>query len=288
MTGFGRAETEEDNRKITVELKSVNHRFLDINIRMPRTLGFAEELIRKAVKERLFRGRVDIFINYFAPAGDAKKAVADMGLMRSYLEAARQAAGELELHDDIALSHMLRIPDVILIEEAPEDEQRLSRLVAGAVEAALGALLEMRAREGAELTASIAACLEALGALCRRIDALKSQTTGDYAEKLRARIAELIAGADIDEARFATEVALMADRADITEEIVRLGTHIGQFQSALAGGDAVGRKLDFLVQEINRELNTIGSKSQDAGITGAVIEGKSLVEKIREQVQNIE
>lgn len=288
MTGFGRAEAEQDNRKVTVELKSVNHRFLDINIRIPRTLGFAEELVRKAIKQRLARGRVDVFINYFSLAGDAKTAVADTGLMRSYLEAARKAAGEIGMVDDLALSHMIRMPDVILIDEAPEDEDRLSKLVGSAVETALEALNDMRAREGDALKTNISECLEALTAVQSRIETRKAETAGEYALKLRQRITELMAGTDMDEARFASEVALMADRADITEEIVRLKTHIDHFNSALGGGEAVGRKLDFLVQELNRELNTIGSKSQDTDITGAVIEGKSLVEKIREQVQNIE
>lgn len=288
MTGFGRAEAEQDNRKVTVELKTVNHRFLDINIRIPRTLGFAEELVRKAIKQRLARGRVDVFINYFTLAGDVKTAVADTGLMRSYLEAARKAADEIGITDDLALSHMLRIPDVILIDEAPEDEERLAKLVGSAIGKALDALSDMRAREGDALKINISECLDALALVSGRIENRKAETAGDYSQKLRQRISELMAGTDIDESRFATEIALMADRADINEEIVRLKTHIDHFKSALGGGEAVGRKLDFLVQELNRELNTIGSKSQDTDITGAVIEGKSLVEKIREQVQNIE
>jgi len=288
MTGFGRAEVEEDGRKLTIELKTVNHRFLDINIRIPRTLGFAEELIRKSIKDRLARGRVDVFVNYSTLESDAKTAVADIGLMRSYLEAARHAAGETGIQDDLQLSHMIRIPDMIVIQEASEDEDRLSRIVLKAAQQAIEALEGMRLREGESLKLNIIECLDALEAIRSRIDDRKDEVVSEYAVKLRQRISELIANTEIDEARFNTEVALMADRADVTEEIVRLGTHINEFRKAVSDKKAVGRKLDFMVQEMNREINTIGSKSQDYDITGAVIEGKSIIEKIREQVQNIE
>jgi uncharacterized protein (TIGR00255 family) len=288
MTGFGRAEVEEDGRKLTVELKTVNHRFLDINIRIPRTLGFTEELIRKSIKERLSRGRVDVFVNYSTLESDAKTAIADLGLMRSYLEAARHAAEETGIQDDLQLSHMIRIPDMIVIDEASEDEDRLSRLVQKAASQAIESLEGMRLREGESLKINILECLDALEAIRRRVDARKDDVVSEYAAKLRQRISELIANTEIDEARFNTEVALMADRADVTEEIVRLGTHINEFRKVVADKNAVGRKLDFMVQEMNREVNTIGSKSQDYDITSAVIEGKSIIEKIREQVQNIE
>ena len=288
MTGFGRAEVEEEGRKLTIELKTVNHRFLDINIRIPRTLGFTEELVRKTIKDRLSRGRVDVFVNYSALAGDAKKAVADIALMRSYLHTSRQAALEVGLNDDLALSHMIRIPDMILIQEAEEDEERLSGLVEKASVLAIEALQGMREREGASLKVNILECLTALEAICQRVNARKDQVIAEYAVRLRQRVAELIAGTEIDEARFNTEIALMADRADITEEIVRLSTHISEFGKAVNESSAVGRKLDFMVQEMNREVNTIGSKSQDYEITALVIEAKSIIEKIREQVQNIE
>jgi len=288
MTGFGRAQAEQDGRKVTLELKTVNHRFLDLNIRIPRALGFAEEAVRKGIKEKLSRGHVDVFISYSAVASDAKTARADIGLMRSYLHAARQAAREVGVEDDIALSHLIRIPDIILIEEAAEDEDRLTNIVREALSLALESLDEMRLREGAELKASLLACLDELQGILADIESRKGLVPAEYAEKLRQRISELTAGTDIDEARFTTEVALMADRSDISEETVRLATHISQFRNTMMGEGAVGRKLDFIVQEMNRELNTIGSKSGDMTITNAVIAGKSVVEKIREQVQNIE
>ncbi len=288
MTGFGRAEVEEDGRKLTVELKTVNHRFLDMNIRMPRTLGFTEELIRKTIKDRLSRGRVDVFVNYSALAGDTKAVTADVELMRAYLDAARNAAEETGLIDNLQLSDLIRIPDIITIEEEKEDEDRLSRLVETASIKAIEALEGMRQREGKALKDNILECLDALDAVRRRIDLKKDAVVADNAVKLKQRIADLMANSEIDESRFNTEVALMADRADVTEEIVRLGTHINEFRKAANEADAVGRKLDFMVQEMNREMNTIGSKSQDYDMTAAVIEGKSIIEKIREQVQNIE
>lgn len=288
MTGFGRAEAELDGRKVTIEIKTVNHRFLDINIRLPRTLGFTEEMIRKNIKDNLERGRVDVFINYSASVDEAKKAVPDLGLINSYLLAARQAAETTGLTDDIKLSHIISMPDAIVIDEAPEDEEKQSTLVSSALTSALGVLTDMRKREGEELKASILECLGKLKEIAATIDSRKDNVPKEYAEKLKQRISELLAGSDTDEARFNAEVAYMADKADITEEIVRLETHINQFKAAVSDKTAIGRKLDFMVQEMNRELNTIGSKSQDMNITNAVIEGKSIVEKIREQVQNIE
>ncbi len=288
MTGFGRAEAEGSGQHITIELKAVNQRYLDINIRAPISLGFAEEHIRKAVKERLGRGRVDIFISYSAMEAGTRKVTADLGLIASYVQTARQAAKKAGLKDDVKLSHILRIPDVIRIEGAREDEETLLGIVNQALHTALDALIGMRTREGASLQKSIEQYLGELSGIVGAIDDVKDDVLRDSAEKLKQRISELLSGSDIDEARFNTEVAYIADRADISEELVRLKTHIAQFEAAAKASDAVGRKLDFMVQEMNRELNTIGSKSSSMTITNAVIEGKSIVEKIREQVQNIE
>lgn len=288
MTGFGRSKSEDGGRRLTVEIKSVNHRFLDINIRMPRTLLFAEDNIRGLIKKKLSRGRVDIFINYTEVLGEDKKAVVDIGLFRSYIKAAREAAALAGVNDDLALSHIIKIPDIISVEEEPADEYLLKDILSQAVNGAVDALIDMRSREGAELKKSIEECIETLSGVCEKIEERNIRIAGEYADKLKKRVNELLLGFDIDEARFATEVALMADRADITEETVRLRAHIGQIEQTLQGGGAAGRKLDFLVQELNREINTIGSKSYDTGISGLVVEAKSLIEKIREQIQNIE
>ena len=288
MTGFGRAEAERDGRKIMIEIKAVNHRFLDINIRMPRSLGFTEESIRKTIKGNLSRGRVDVYVNYSALRDDAKTAKVDLGLIRSFLDAARVSAEQTGITDDLQLSDIVRIPDAILIEEAAEDEQQQTALVDDALDTALGALTDMRQREGDALGHNLLECLDALGSITETIDSRKDDVPKVYSERLKQRIAELLEGCEVDPARFNTEVAYIADKADITEEIVRLKTHIQQFKSTMSKDIAVGRKLDFIVQEMNREMNTIGSKSQDMQITNAVIEGKSVLEKIREQVQNIE
>ncbi len=288
MTGFGRAEAEKAGRRVTIELKAVNQRYLDLNVRAPITLGFAEEHIRKSIKARLSRGRIDVYVGYSAMEAETKKATADVGLITSYVQAARQAGHKAGLKDDIKLSHILRIPDVIRIEGAQENEDALLGLVDEALSAALGALADMRAREGASLQQSLVQYLGELSGIVSVIDAEKDTVPKEGAEKLKARISDLLAGNDIDETRFNAEVAYIADRADISEELVRLRTHITQFEAAMKPSEAVGRKLDFMVQEMNRELNTIGSKSSSMVITNAVIEGKSVVEKIREQVQNIE
>ena len=288
MTGFGRAEAEQAGRRVTIELKAVNQRYLDLNLRAPYSLGFAEEHIRKTIKGRLSRGRIDVFVGYSALEAEAKKATADIGLIMSYVQTARQAAVKAGLEDDVKLSHILRIPDVIRIEGAQEDQDALLKIVDEALLAALSALADMRAREGASLQQSLEQYLGELSGIVTVINAEKDTVPKESAEKLKVRISELLSGSDIDEARFNSEVAYIADRADISEEIVRLKTHITQFEAAMKTTEAVGRKLDFMVQEINRELNTIGSKSSSMVITNAVIEGKSIVEKIREQVQNIE
>lgn len=288
MTGFGRAEAEQNGKKITVEIKTVNHRFLDINIRMPRTMGFAEEGIRKSIKSNLERGRVDVFINYTSLGGESKSAQADTGLIRSYVDAARQASKECSLNDDLALSHILRIPEAIIISEEQEDEKELSKIMQTALKEALKKLVDMREREGTHLEKNIKSYLSELAKITKLIDSKKDYVSKEYSDKLKQRLSDLLDGAEIDETRFNSEIAYIADKADITEEIVRLNTHIKQFSDISSKKTAVGRKLDFVVQEMNRELNTIGSKTSDISITNAVIEGKSIVEKIREQVQNIE
>lgn len=288
MTGFGRGEAEHEGRRVTIELKAVNQRYLDLNVRAPITLGFAEEHIRKTIKGRLSRGRVDAFVGYTALESESKKVIADAGLIESYMKSARKAARKAGLKDDVKLSHILRIPDMIRIEGIRENDEALLSLVDKALTAALDSMTDMRGREGASLQASIKQYLEDLSGVVSAIDAEKDTVPKESAEKLKQRITDLLEGNDIDEARFNTEVAYIADRADISEEIVRLKTHITQFDAAMKSSEAVGRKLDFMVQEMNRELNTIGSKASSMSITNKVIDGKSIVEKVREQVQNIE
>ena len=211
-----------------------------------------------------------------------------MALIKSFVGAARLAAQECELEDDLMLSHIIRIPDAIAVQEEKADEETLEKLLQSALKDALDMLTDMRDREGAHLKQNIDECLKQLSEILELIESKKDYVSKEYRDKLKLRITELLEGTEVDETRFNTEIAYIADKADVNEEIVRLGTHIKQFEQIAKNGKEAGRKLDFVVQEMNRELNTIGSKSSDIDIIKAVIEGKSTVEKIREQVQNIE
>lgn len=287
MTGFGRFKTEQDGRKITLEIKSVNHRFLDINIRLPRILLFAEDSIRKIISNNIARGRIDVFVNYTETLGEEKKAVADLSFLASFIDSARKAAQQTGLKDDLSLSHIIAIPGIISVEEQIEDEKKILNVLSVAVCSAMEQLKAMRAHEGAQLKKSIKECTDALFNICGLIKRRSQGNAKEYAERLREKIAALMES-ETDETRFATEVAIMAERADITEELVRLNAHLTQINQIIECETAAGRKLDFLVQELNREANTIGSKACDIEITRLVVEAKSVIEKMREQVQNIE
>ncbi len=288
MTGFGRAVSIQDGRELTVELKSVNHRFLDISIRLPRSVSFAEDAIRKALSEKLSRGHVDVFVNYKNGRSDARTVSVDKTLLLAYIEAGMEAAEAANLPCDVTLSAALRYPDVLTVAEAEEDQAALVRMAAEAAQKAAGELAKMREEEGQRLCADLSQRGESLKTLIARIAERAPLVVADYQARLSERIAELIGDVAVDEARLATEVALFADRASITEELVRLKSHLVQMEKMLSSKDATGRKLDFLVQEMNREINTIGSKASDLEIANLVIEGKAEIEKIREQVQNIE
>ncbi len=287
MTGYGRCILARDGREVTLELKSVNHRFLDIAFRMPRSFAFMESELRARMAERLTRGHVDVFISYKNTRADARQVRLDGQLLNAYLTALRAGGSQAGLDDDLCLRDVLNMQDVLSVEEAEEDQEALSALVYDALDAALASLAQMRATEGAALQADVMARLERLETLSQEMDARAPEWLAEYREKLRARIDE-ICSAQLDETRLAQEVALTADRAAIDEETVRLRSHISQMRALLASDEPTGRKLDFLVQEMNREVNTTGSKSSDIRLTNLVVEAKSEIEKIREQIQNIE
>lgn len=288
MTGYGRGSAMRDGREITVEFKSVNHRFLDVSTRLPRHIAFLEEPLRRFLSERLARGHVDVFVNYRNTRSDARTVRIDTALLGAYLAAARQAAAELSLPDDIGLCAALRLPDVTEIAEADEDRDAVCALCLEAAEIAVGELLEMRRLEGERLGADLAGRIDAVLALTERIAVRAPLVVEEYRQKLNDRIEQILQTGEIDRARLATEVTLFADRASIDEEIVRLRSHVAQARLLMAGDEPAGRKLDFVVQEMNREFNTIGSKANDGTLTGCVLAGKNEIEKIREQVQNIE
>lgn len=273
---------------MTVELKSVNHRYLDVGMRLPRHLSFLEDPIRSALGARLSRGHVDVFVNYRNLRSDARSVEIDVPLLSAFVAAARQANETLELRDDLSLTAALRLPDVSNVREADEDPEALLSLLSCAISGAIDALLVMRKQEGDRLSVYLNNCADTVESLTVQIANRAPIVVEEYRVKLNERIAALLGNVEVDRARLATEVALFADKASIDEEISRLHSHIAQLRSLLADPEPAGRKLDFVVQEMNREFNTIGSKANDGELTKLVLTGKAEIEKIREQVQNIE
>ena len=287
MTGYGRACIERDGRQLTVELKSVNHRFLDLSFRMPRSFSFLEDEMRRLIGSRLARGHVDAFVTYRNLRSDARTVTADVALAKAYDTALSQLSEMTEARDDRTLMSIGRLPDVLVISEAEEDREALKELMAETLRGALSELCSMRAREGESLASDVQIRLNRLEQFARDINARCPETVKAYEARLRERIEELI-GANVDEQRLLTEVAIMVDRSAVSEELVRLDSHIAQMRETMVLDESVGRKLDFIVQELNREVNTISSKSQDIPITQIVVGAKAEIEKMREQVQNVE
>lgn len=287
MTGYGRCKIEEDGREMTVEVKSVNHRFLDVSCRLARHLSFLDESVRAGVSARLARGHVDVFVSYANQREDAKEVRVDTALALAYRRAYAQLGEALGMDAGVPLSEYARMPDVLTVQEREEDQDAVSALFERALDGALAGLLAMREREGENLRRDIHEKADNLEALRAQIAQRAPLVVAEYREKLRQRIAALTEG-EIDEARLVTEVAIFADRAAIDEELVRLLSHIGQLRAAAEETESVGRKLDFLTQELGREVNTIGSKASDAEIARLVVAAKGEIEKLREQVQNVE
>ena len=288
MTGYGRSSVEHDGRQLTIELKSVNHRFLDISFRMPRSFGFLEDAMRRQIGAVLSRGHVDVFATYRNMREDSKLVTVDEALLKAYMTAFDRIEAATGLRDDRSLSVAARLPDVMVVAEAEEDQDALKALVEEALTEALSQMRDMRAKEGEALRADIASRVDRLEDMTVRIEARYPDTVTEYRQKLEARVQELLGGATVDEQRLLQEVALMADKSAIAEETVRLHSHFQQIRGFLTQTEPAGRKLDFIVQELNREVNTISSKSQDVPITNLVVEAKAEIEKIREQVQNVE
>ncbi len=288
MTGYGRGAASLDGRELTIELKSVNNRFLDIGMKLPRQLSFLEDAFRKLLSASLNRGHVDVFVNYRNLRSDAKTVRVDEALLKAYLTSARESAKALDLVDDLTLSRALSLPDVTVILPADEDQQALKELGEAVMSAAIDSLKAMRRKEGERLKLDLSARMNAMTGYAAAIEKRAPSVAEEYRTKLTARIEELLGETEVDRARLATEVAIFADRAAIDEEIVRLNTHLIHFTELLDLDEPVGRKMDFLVQEMNRECNTIGSKANDAELTSIVLLCKAEIEKLREQIQNIE
>lgn len=287
MTGYGKAEYALEHDKISVEMRSVNHRYGEISIKLPRTLICFENDVRKAVSERLKRGKIDVFIQLEAVA-DSRKPHVNVPLARAYYEAFSSLSGELGIRDSVPLSLIVSQKDVLAVAENDERSQEMRDGLLAAVAEAVEALEGMRIREGKELADDLRGRRGALACLMDRVACRAPSVPLEYAEKISSRLARFAQENMPDEARIAQEIAIMADRGDITEEQVRFASHLVQFDAALQAAEPVGRKLDFLLQEMGREINTIGSKANDGEITACVVELKAELEKIREQAQNIE
>ncbi len=286
MTGYGRATVEKDGRQLTVELKSVNHRFLDLSFRMPRNLMFLEEDARKIIGARLSRGHVDIFMTYRNLRSDARTVSVDTALFNAYAAALENIA-DCGLEDDRTLMRVAQMPDVLVVTEAEEDQDALKTLLRETLNAALDSLIAMRTREGLSMEKDLNSKVDAIERMTHSIEERYPETVREYRTRLQAAIEDLI-GQQVDETRLLTEVAIMADRSAIAEETVRLTSHIAQLRETFSKSEPIGRRLDFLVQELNREVNTISSKSQDVPITRLAVEMKAEIEKLREQLQNVE
>lgn len=287
MTGYGCGLICEDGREMTVEVKSVNHRFLDVSFRLARSIAFLDDAVRTGVAARLARGHVDVFVNYVNRREDAHRVHVDTQLAKAYQQAAGELSDVLGVKNDLPLAEYMRLPDVLTVEASEEDRDAVRELFMRALNLALDGLTAMRTREGNSLRGDMLTKLDAIDALREQIALRAPNVVEEYRAKLSQRLSALLSG-EIDEARFAAEVAIFADRAAIDEELVRLSSHIAQLRATTELDEPVGRKLDFLVQELNREVNTIGSKASDAQIAGCVVAAKGEIEKLREQVQNIE
>lgn len=288
MTGYGKGDSSTPHGSFIVEIRSVNHRYGEISVRLPRSLYALENDIKRLASAHLKRGKIDISVQWdeTTPANTVPQL--DMAVARGYFDAYARLAKELNLPQDAAPSYIMSLKGVMKEMAASVDETELQPQLLAAVQSAVTALEEMRIREGEALADDLKARRKQIAGWSGLIGERTPQMVIDYRQKLKARLDQLLDGVEMDENRLSQEVALLADRCDITEELVRLASHFSQFDEALCSSEPVGRKLDFLMQEMNREVNTIGSKSNDAGITNLVIQIKAEMEKMREQVQNVE
>lgn len=288
MTGFGRCQKTLGSRDITVEIKAVNHRYLEFSSRLPRSLGFIEDKLKAQVQSRIARGKVEVSVTVAEQKGSASRVTLNEGLALSYLEELRIFARKNGLTDDLTLSDFCRLPDLFTTRMAEVDEDALWRDISETADGALDSFIAMRRREGEKLSADLAAKLYNILTLVEAVERRSPETAEAYRQRLYKKLGELLADRQIDDSRVLTEAALFADKVAVDEETVRLRSHIDQFRHILTLEEPVGRKFDFLVQEMNREANTIGSKAQDAEMARIVVELKSEIEKVREQIQNIE
>ena len=288
MTGYGRAQELVGDKDITVEIKTVNHKGFEFYARTSRGCSFLEDKLKKLVNESVSRGKVDLFLTVASVGDDSCVVELNKPLAASYIAALRQLSEDYSLKDDISVMSVARFPDLFTVKKAEEDEDALWEAVKSVTEKALDSLVSMRITEGAKLLADVDSRLDTVLGFVSVVEEHQPETLAKYKERLRERIEELIGDAKVDEQRLLTECAVFADRIAVDEETVRLRTHVEHFRKIISSGEPVGRKLDFIVQEMNREANTIGSKAQNTEIAHTVVDIKAEIEKIREQIQNIE
>ena len=288
MTGYGRAVETVNGREFTVELRSVNNRYLDCNVKLPRSLTFAEEAVKQAVKATISRGKVDVYISVRSESAADVQVTLNAAMVEGYLAAMKEMAEKYDIRDDISVSLLSRMNDVFTVEKPEVDEEQLLADLMSQVNAALTDFNAMRTTEGAALAKDLLTRRQIILDLVAQVEEGNAQTVIDYRARLEAKLREVLENKSIDESRILTEAAIFADKVAVDEETVRLRSHLDQMSEMLSGDGAIGRKLDFLLQEMNREANTTGSKCTDVRLARIVVEIKAELEKIREQTQNIE
>ena len=288
MTGYGRAREMRNGRDITVEVRSVNNRYLDCTVKMPRAYIFAEDRMKARVQQAISRGKVDVFVTIDASAADEAVVAVNEPLARGYYEALTRLKTMFSLPGEVTPEVLAKFPDVLAVTKAEEDVEAIAADICAVLDDALAAYNAMRAVEGEKLAADVAGRITTIEAVVGKVEERSPQTVAAYRQRLEAKMQEVLQSTTIDESRILTEAAIFADKIAVDEETVRLRSHIAQLRAMLASDEPVGRKLDFLIQEVNRECNTIGSKCNDLTIAQDVVNMKAEVEKIREQVQNME
>ena len=288
MTGYGRVKAETAQQEITVEIRSVNHRYLDLNIKVPRIYGFLEEKIKSVLTAQLVRGKVDVYVTIRAKDGADIKITPNMAVLDGYVKALRSIAAAYDIPCEMGALDLARLPDALSSEKEEADQESLTADMLGVLKQALLEHDAMCRREGENLCADILNRADKIAGLVDFVEKRSPDSVSEYRQRLAARMADLLDGSELQEQRILSEAALFADKVSVTEELVRLRSHLAQLKGLVADDKPVGRKLDFLVQELNREANTIGSKANDYEIAKTVVELKAEIEKIREQIQNLE
>ena len=288
MTGYGTAEKTDFGKKLTVEIKSVNHRYNDMTGKTPRNFGYLEDAVRKALSSKIARGKIDVYVGIESVGEEECAITADLPLARGYYNAVKAIVDDLGLEDNVSVGNIIRFTDVFKVEKLEDDNDSISCLAGKVALMAAEKFNEMTTIEGEKLFEDMSGQLDAISSFVADIEKRAPLIVTEYKERIEGRMRELLDGVSIDEGRLLNEVAIFADRVNINEEIIRLKSHISQVLELISGSEPVGRKLDFIIQEMNREINTIGSKSNDLEVAKIVIEVKSGIEKLREQVQNVE